>query len=381
MRIGIDIRALDPARPTGVGRYISSLLNNFHAMDGRNVYHVYYPWKRNSRSSIRTQFGKRYVGHRGWVPEFLSAERFNTLWLDWYLPFRMVRDRIDLFHGPSFFVPTSRRAKRIVTIHDLSPVLFPELYRGISSQAIIQRTRVAIEDADAVVADSEHTRRDVINIFGVKPEKVRTIYLGIDSDYGRPVDETYIEEVRQRYSLPERFVFHVGSYHPRKNTELILEAVKLLKEKGIDMPLVLSGKKTVHFERLRRLVCDLRLDDSVTFLGYLSDDEVRAFYSAATALVYPSLYEGFCLPIIEAMASGLPCIVSDEACLPEIAGDAAVIVPADEPEQVAAEIVRVAENAEVREMLVAKGLERAKRFAWKETARRTLSLYEEIAGE
>ncbi len=380
MRIGIDIRALNPGYPTGVGKYIHSLLQNIAGLDGENAYALYYPLRRNSRAWITRNLGSSYATHMGWVPEFLSAERFNKLWLKWYLPSRIKKDEIDVFHGPSFYLPECSSVKRVVTIHDLSQILFPELYDGISSDAIIKRTKYAIEHADFIIADSESTREDIIERYAVSPASVETIYLGLHDGYTNPVDSGCAEQVRHKHDLPESFIFHVGSYHPRKNTEAILKALKILKEEGRKVHLVLSGKKTVYFDHLQKVVCDLHLKKLVIFLDYLPDEEIRALYSAATMMVYPSLYEGFCFPVVEAMAMGLPCVVADSACLPEIAGDAAIITDPKRPEDIADGIVTVMENREVREKLVEKGIERVKMFSWKETARKTLDLYHKIAG-
>jgi len=380
MRIGIDIRALNPRCPTGVGKYIHSLLQNLAGLDGENAYALYYPWRRNSQTWITKNLGRSYITHMGWIPEFLSAERFNKLWLKRYLPSRIKKDGIDVFHGPSFFLPECSSAKRVVTIHDLSQMLFPELYDGISSDAIIKRTKYAIEHADFIIADSESTRDDIIERYAVSPGRVETVYLGLHDNYANPIDRKYAEQVRQKHDLPDSFIFHVGSYHPRKNTEVILEALKILKEEGKNVRLVLSGKKTVYFNRLQKVVCDLHLEKLVIFLGYLPDEEIRALYSAAMMMVYPSLYEGFCLPVVEAMAMGVPCVVANTACLPEITGEAAIVKPGDKPEDSAGGIVTVMENREVRETLVKKGIERAKKFSWKETARKTMDVYQKVAG-
>jgi len=315
-----------------------------------------------------------------WVPEFLSAEKFNDLWLRRYLPARIKKDRIDVFHGPSFLLPEGGTAKRIVTIHDLSPVLFPQLYEGISSDAIIRRTQNAIEKADAVIADSEHTRNDIMDIYHTPPDKVWTIYLGIDERYFRQVDEGYAQEVKEKYDLPEDFILHVGSYHPRKNTEVILKALSTLRKRKKVVRLVLSGKKTRYFGRILELVRDLQLEKSVTLIGYIPDEQVHALYSCAKALIYPSLYEGFCLPMVEAMASGVPCIVANTSCLPEVAGEAAILVDSNDPENIADAIIRVLENSELREELSAAGYERARRYSWRKAAQKTLDLYREVAG-
>ena len=380
MRIGIDIRTLNPQSPTGIGKYIYSLLQHFVQLDGENTYDVYYPFRSNSSSWIRKNLGDSFAAHMGWVPEFLSAEKFNDLWLRRYLPARIKKDRIDVFHGPSYLLPEEGNVKRIVTIHDLSPVLFPSMYEGITSNAIVRRTKNAVEQADAVIADSEHTRRDIIELYHTPPDKVRTIYLGIDERYSGPVEEGYVQEVREKYDLPEDFILHVGSYHPRKNTEVILRALSNLRKRGKVVRLVLSGKKTRYFSRIQELVRDLQLEKFVKFMGYIPDEQVHALYSCAKALVYPSLYEGFCLPMIEAMASGLPCIVANTACLPEVAGEAVILVDPNSPENIADAIIRVLENHEVREELSKAGYERSKKFSWKKAASETLDLYKEVAG-
>jgi glycosyltransferase involved in cell wall biosynthesis len=380
MRVGIDIRALDPGNPTGIGKYIYSVLRYLAQLDGRNTYNLYYPVRRNSSTWIRKNLGSSYVTHMGWVPEFLSAEKFNKLWFEWYLPSRIRKDKIDIFHGPSFSLPENGSAKRIVTVHDLSPVLFPGLYKGISSEAIVNSTRRSIEGADLILADSEHTRKDIIETYGVSSTVVRRVYLGLDDRYDGIVSNECIETVKRKYGLPESFIFHVGSYHPRKNAEAIIKALEILRRRRKKVQLVLSGKRTRYFEHLREMVCNLRLENAVVLLGYLPDGEIRALYSAAKAMVYPSLYEGFCLPIVEAMASGLPCVVANRACMPEIAGGAAIAVDPDKPEDIADAVVTVTEKEEVRQGMIASGYRCAKRFSWRETASQTLKAYRDIAG-
>jgi glycosyltransferase involved in cell wall biosynthesis len=160
----------------------------------------------------------------------------------------------------------------------------------------------------------------------------------------------------------------------------LLKAISILKSQGVFVNVVLSGKKTPYFETLKRMVCDLHLDDLVVSLGYLTDAEIRGLYSLASVLTYPSLYEGFCLPVAEAMAAGVPCVVSNRACLPEIAGEAAMIIDPDRPEEFAGSIHGILEDQEVRESLIARGRERAAGYSWSDTARKTLELYRDVAG-
>jgi glycosyltransferase involved in cell wall biosynthesis len=373
MRIGYDGRSFASEQRTGIGQYAVHLLESLRGCAASHDLRVFVPSHRGRTGPNPVEI--RTV--RTIVPSDIREDRFYRLWLDLYLPMRVRFDRIDLFHGPSYVVPKSRRARTVVTIHDLAHERNPEWGQGCSPE-FSKRVMQSVVSADAVIAVSHTTKKDVVDIYPVNPEKVTVIYEGVDSGYRSIDNRDLLEGFRKRYGLPERFVLSVSSLHPRKNIGGLLRCFSMLKkETGLPHSLVITGKDYGGFD-LAGEVERMGLADRFLFLHYVPSEELPMLYNAAEIFVFPSFYEGFGLPPLEAMACGVPVAASRAGSLPEVLGDAALYFDPRDPQDMAARLAEMLRSESERERMRERGMRRAKGYRWSECARKTLSLYEKL---
>jgi glycosyltransferase involved in cell wall biosynthesis len=263
----------------------------------------------------------------------------------------------------------------VVTVHDLAFLRF-KLHRANKRNYLAAMTRLSIRRAAHVITVSEFTRHEVIELLGVHPATVSAVPNGKDERFV-PADQAVARRFREVKGLPERYLLFIGTLEPRKNLPTLLRAYACVKD-AIDMPLVIGGGKGWWFDEIFRLVKELQIEAHVKFLGFVPADELPLYYGSATALVYPSLYEGFGLPPLEALASGLPVITSDAGAIAEVVADAAICVPALDATALADALVRVAKDDSLRSALRTKGLIRAAEFSWSRAAQATLNILKSI---
>ena len=306
----------------------------------------------------------------------MREDRFYRLWLDCWLPFEIARRRIDLFHGPSYLLPRTRRARTVVTIHDLAHEKRPE-WAPACSPEFARRARESARRADAVIAVSRATRRDVVEIYGVPEERVEVIYEGVDPSF-RPIeDRAAIEDFRIRRGLPERFILSVLSLSPRKNLPGLMRAFgRFMKSSGLPHHLVVAGK-SYGANGPRHEAETLGIADRFRFIEYVPGEELPLLYNAAELFVFPSFYEGFGLPPVEALACGCPVVSSRAGSLPEVLGDAARYFDPGNAEEMADALACAAREGRTRDARD-RGLARALGFSWDKAAQETVRLYERI---
>jgi glycosyltransferase involved in cell wall biosynthesis len=272
-----------------------------------------------------------------------------------------------------------RRGRKVVTVHDLSFLRYPEGAEPGLRQYLSAAVPRSAREADLVLADSENTRRDVVELLGISAERVEVVYPGVDQQFTVVQETEALEEVKRTYGLSLPFILTVGTLEPRKNLIALLEAYTVLQERrGFDHKLVVAGGKGWLYEGIFQRVKELSLTQDVVFLGFVSEEHLPALYSLADVLVFPSIYEGFGLPPLEAMACGTPVVTSDSSSLPEVVGDAGLMVAPDDHQALAEAIVRVIEDAHLRGDLVKRGLARAAEFSWQATGERLLSAYQSL---
>jgi glycosyltransferase involved in cell wall biosynthesis len=289
-------------------------------------------------------------------------------------PFVAARERFDLLHGLAFVSPLMGRCPTVVTVHDLSFALFPAWARGANAAYLRLFTHLSCKQATRIIAVSEHTRRDVIRLYGVADDKVQAIPHGVDARFGpRPRQE--IADFRRAHALPERFILFVGTLEPRKNLVRLIHAYSNIKSQMSSVKLVLVGGRAWADGEIFTTIETLDLKEEVIWAGYAAAADLPLWYNSADVFAFPSLYEGFGMPLLEAMACGTPVVTSAAACLPEVAGDAALIVPPDDADALADALQRALTDHAVRQTLRANGLARAAAFAWEDTARRTAAVY------
>ena len=238
---------------------------------------------------------------------------------------------------------------------------------------------IAAKKAERIIAVSSSTKKDIMKLLNISSEKIRVIYLGIGSLY-HPLEKKEVEDFRRKEEIFGSFILYVGTLKKRKNVLNIIRAYKKIKEKGIKEKLVIVGNKSGEYQNIYKAVKRSKLEKDVFFSGYVDEALLPFYYNSAFLFIYPSLYEGFGLPILEAMASGTPVITSNVSSLPEVVGDAAILVNPNNIEEMAEMMQKVLTNQKLREKMREKGLKRAKLFSWERCARETLNLYEEIGG-
>lgn len=298
--------------------------------------------------------------------------RLPRLWTHLRLGPASWRARPRVLFVPAHVVPLLH-PPTVVTIHDVGYRVFPEAHTARRRLELEVTTRWSLRAARRVIAISHATKRDLVNWYGVDPDRITVTHLGLSTDFAPPADPQCVAAVRVRYGLVQRpYLLYIGTVQPRKNLARVIEALANVLAAGYDLDLVLAGKRGWLSEPIERRASELGIADRVRFTGYVADADLPALLAGALAFVFPSLYEGFGIPVLEAMACGAPVITSTISSLPEVAGDAALLVDPLDPHAIAAAIMRVHDDAALRADLRQRGLARARQFTWEACARRTL---------
>ena len=368
VRIGIDARKL---HDFGIGTYIRNLLRQLARLDHDTEFVLF------SRPQDRAGLGQLGENFRV-VAETAGNYSFSE---QIKIPMALKREGVTLFHAPHYVLPPLAHCPSVVTIHDCIHLMFPQY---LPNRFALNYAKVSIamaaKRATRIMTVSETSKRDIIKFFGTAPEKIDVIYNAYDERFGDAPGAEEISRVRERYQLHQDFILYAGNVKPHKNLERLIEAFHLVRERGLDhVKLVMIGDDISKYAALRRAVHKHQLHKYVRFLGYLPEGTLAAMYRLAGVFVFPSLYEGFGLPPLEAMASGTPVVTSNVSSLPEVAGDAAVLVDPYDPEAIADGIVRVLTDSTLAAQLRVKGLARAQQFSWETSVRRVREIYEEAS--
>jgi len=286
----------------------------------------------------------------------------------------------DLFHATEHLLPRLKGARTVLTVHDLIFLLFPEYHLPLNKWFLNRFMPLFVRRADAIIAVSQCTKDDLIRHYAVPSEKIAVVYEGVDARFQPVTDLDALAQVQARYGLPERYILSVGTIEPRKNLTTLLEAYRTLRAQGSELKLVIVGKKGWLYEGFFRRLRELGLEGEVVLPGFVLDGDLPALYSAAELFVFPSLYEGFGLPPLEAMACGTPVIASNASSLPEVVGEAGVLIDPRDVSGLAEAMRRVLTDERLREEMQIKGLERAKQFTWGRAAAMTLEVYHSLLG-
>jgi glycosyltransferase involved in cell wall biosynthesis len=300
----------------------------------------------------------------------------RIVWEQFIQPMALRASRANLFHALAFAGPKQIDIPWIVTIYDLSFMKFPQSFNVTNRTYLTYAVRDSLRRANYVIAISESTKRDLLSLFRVHPDKVRAIYCGVDPEFGiaQPKDIN----LRSKYSLPEKFILFLGTVEPRKNIARLVRAFAMAKRQAkLPHYLVLVGAYGWKYAEINRAAADAGIADAVRFIGYAPQDEIAGWYRAADLFVYPSLYEGFGLPPLEAMACGTPVISSNASSLPEVIGDAGIAIAPQDERALSDAIIRAVTDRTLHENLKARGLEQAKKFTWTRAANETVTLYHE----
>lgn len=371
MRIAIDYTPAIAQR-AGIGRYTRDLVDALARVDATDQFTLFsaeppapdrgFPDAVNMTPRV---FG---VGNR----------RMTIFWqrLRVPVPAELFMGNADLVHGPDFILPPVRRARRVVTVHDLAFLTHPECALPKLVAYLSRVVPRSLAAADAIISVSERTAEDLRRLLGVPREKITVIPLGVDPGFLAEVDEQTVAAVRRKYELTGPVALAVGTIEPRKNYEGLIAAFEQAR-RSPDGPrtLVVAGRKGWLYDGVFAAVEQRGLSEHVRFLDYIPDSELAALYAAADVLAMPSLYEGFGIPLLEAMASGTPVVCSDAGSLPEVAGEAALVVPVGDVDALSQALVRLTGDAELRASLIRRGKDRVKSFDWDDAARAHVRVY------
>lgn len=368
MRIGIDLR-LPAAAPGGISQYAVNLVAGLAACDRDNDYLILQSsWDREPRIPAQAPRFQRcnvstfchQVGERQRLAEELAPRR------------------LDLLHSPDYIPPAFGVRRRVISVHDLSFLHFPEHLTPEARGYYTDQIEWAVSVADAILTDSESARCDVIERLRVPAGKITVTPLAARAIMQAEPDAAVLAAVREKYNLPGSCILFVGTLEPRKNVPFLLRVyARARAEHGLDLPLVLVGRRGWKLDELEAALREQ--PETVRLLGYVTDEELACLYRVATLLALPSLYEGFGLPVIEAMASGCPVVVSRHGALPEVVGEAGVLLDTEDEGPWADTLARLASDAEFRAGFARAGRARAEQFSWQDTARKTLDVYRRLA--
>ena len=377
MRVAIDYTAA-VNQSAGIGRFVRSLVGALADIDSESQYLLLY-------AAPEGEAEPRFPAGENFSPRQLrfSQRHLDILWhrLGIPIPANLLTGPIDIFHSPDFVLPPVRKTRTLLTVHDLAFLLHPECADAGLREYLEKAVPRSVRRADFVVADSENTRNDVICLLGAAPERVEVVPGGVDPAF-RPVeDEARLVALRDKLGVGEApFILAVGVIEPRKNHGLLFEAFRLLRDRRkLPHRLVVVGRRGWLWEDIVEQAERSPYRDEILFVGYVPEADLAAMYSAAEVFAFPSLYEGFGLPPLEAMACGTPVVVSKSSSLPEVVADAGLQVDPHDADGLAAALELLILDESLRSDLRRRGLERAALFTWQAAAQQLLAVYRRLA--
>jgi glycosyltransferase involved in cell wall biosynthesis len=363
MQIGIDAR-LVYYRRAGIGQYILRLAEALAETDQENEFILLQSRKHKQALVEQPNFKRVSL----WTPSHHRLEQ-------WTLPLEISPLGLDVLHSPDFIPPFRRDCKSVITVHDLAFLFYPHILTKESARYYGQIDH-AVRNTDHIIAVSKSTRRDIIHHLGVPETRITVIYEAANPIYRPLNDERLLHQVREKYHLPDDFILFVSTIEPRKNVPTLLRAYRqLLDSYKRSEALVLAGERGWLFEEVFAVVEYLGLESNTLFLGRVPVGDLLYLYNAARLLVHPAVYEGFGLSPLEAMACGTPVVVSNVSSLPEVVGDAALLVDPDDVSGLTVALWRLLTDEDLRVNMREKGLKRAAFFSWEKAARETLAVY------
>jgi glycosyltransferase involved in cell wall biosynthesis len=360
----------------GIGRLVRDLVAALSQYDTETAYHLFVS------GASHSTLPKVPAPNFHWKPTRLSPKWLARVWQRARipLPVEVFVGRVDLYHATDFVLPpTLSKTRTIVQVHDLSFVRVPEAASPRLKAYLDVVVPRSIQRANHIIADSHATKDDLIDLYNTSSEKVTVLLSGVDARYKVNTNGFVSLTMRNKYKIPETpYLFTVGTVQPRKNYSRVIHALKILRDRGYDLSLVIAGGKGWLEDEMYQTIAEMGMQNYVHLIGFVDDNDLPVLYSGAECVVFPSLYEGFGFPVLEGMACGTPVVTSNVSSLPEVAGDAALMVNPLDVEAIAHAIQRILDDSELRKTLIQRGLEQVKHFTWEKSARQLKQIYTDV---
>lgn len=360
---------------TGLGNYSRHIINLLVKFFPGNNYIVFLP--KENRNPQFEEILKNNSQIKTILPQKSFWKKFSSLWRTYGIKNEISEIENVIYHGLSNELPLTikkTKAKSIVTLHDLIFLKYPKFYKFFDRKIYTHKFKKACENADKIIAVSECTKRDIVEFFGINPDKITVIYQGCDKVFKSTIPQDVLQNVKQKYNLPDRFLLNVGSIEERKNAALIVKALPLLKEK---LPLVIVGKRTKYTLKVEKEAERLGVKNRVQIFDKVPFEDLAPFYHLCEVFIYPSRYEGFGIPIIEAINCGVPVIAATGSCLEEAGGPDCLYVSPDDENALALAIEKFSDK-DFRQRAVEKSQEYVKRFSEENQAEKIMECYKEV---
>lgn len=371
MKIGIDSRAADWYRGTGIGNYTYQLIKNINTIDTTNEYLLFIPEKFNCDFSFNNNIKTKKI----------SNEIKTDFWNEVNIPNILQRNEVELYHIPQngIGLPLNLDCPSVITLHDIIPYKMPETVGPKYIEIFLKEMPSIIEKTDAIITVSNYSKEDIASTLNFPRDKIFVTHLAAESIY-RPLNKEFCKSfLKDNYSIDKEFILYIGGYSPRKNIVGLMESfARLIKENKKDLYLVIGGTKGISYPIYTEKAEKLGISENVVFTGFIPLEHLPVFYNGAKVFAYPSFYEGFGLPPIEAMACGTPVITSNTTSIPEVVADAAILIPPEDTEGLYYSLLNVIEDDTLRERLIKLGFIRSASLRWENTALDTLDAYSKI---
>lgn len=397
MKIGIDCRTIlnpEKGEAAGVGHYTYQLVRHLLEIDKDNFYVLFFDrdvvnrrLSKFKKENVEIKFFP-FVQYKKFLPQSYSNFLASAF---------LAKEELDIFHSPTANLPSSYSYPSIITIHDLAVYKFPELYSEKERKFLYSTISSAVKQAEKIIAVSQSTKKDIQDIFSVESKNIKLIYHGIDKRFFGQVHSAEVEKVKTKLGIAANYILFLGTIDSRKNIFRIIESYERLRDKLIELPqaslaeeqaninhllskyqLVLAGRPGNQYDQIFKRISDSRYKDDILLPGYINPEDLDPLFQGAKFFIFPSLYEGFGLPILEAMADGIPVITSNISSMPEIAKGRAILVDPFNVSEIAQAMSDLLTDAHLWRDLSRSGGERAKEFSWENTAKETLKFYKEI---
>ena len=382
MRIGIDISTvLNHGQDIGAGRYVTNLVRNLLKIDKKNTYVFTGRYVTDKYLEIINRIKSTCTDNKIEFKLYKTTQKKLNLWNSLrFPPIELMGFKADLLHCPDYLIPPTLNKIIILTIHDLAFIRFPQFNFDWFIKKYTKEVKRNARLAKIIIADSKSTKDDIIKFFKIDPAKVKVVYLASDSQFKKLANQEKDKKVLKKYGIDKKYILSAGTIEPRKNYPTLIKAFNYIKHNNNDFNyrLVIVGRTGWKSEATYRERELSPYKDDILFIGRISDKELVQIYNQAEIFVYPSHFEGFGLPPMEAMSCRLPVIASDSSSLKEVVGDAGILVPSEDYREISRQILYVLKNEKIKKKLREKSLKQAQKFSWEKTARKTLDIYNEI---